>query len=139
MKIQRFLHIVKHRNFICEAKSKACHVCSYRNRFSYTTNSRISSAIYFNSLWHGAWVEIYVYDKLTGDRQVVLSVESSSIFKWGLKSKIWQCSGKMHKKQKTINRTNNENWTLNFSLDFHRNKCAHSQCIGHWIFEHHKS
>ncbi|KAG4070031.1 hypothetical protein HA402_013691 [Bradysia odoriphaga] len=42
------------------------------------TNSRISSAIYLNTLWPGAWVEIYVYDKVTHDRQVVLSVESSS-------------------------------------------------------------
>lgn len=42
------------------------------------TNSRISSAIFLNSLWPGAWVEIYVYDKFTGDHQVVLSVESNS-------------------------------------------------------------
>ncbi|XP_037041562.1 uncharacterized protein LOC119078205 [Bradysia coprophila] len=41
------------------------------------SNSRIRSAIYLNTLWPGAWVEIYVYDKLTGDRQVILSVESS--------------------------------------------------------------
>ncbi len=42
------------------------------------TNSRISSAIYLNNLWPGAWVEVFVYDKVTRDRQVVLLVESSS-------------------------------------------------------------
>lgn len=45
--------------------------------FTLNENSEINSAIYLHSLWPGSWVEVYVFDKNTGDRQVVLSVESN--------------------------------------------------------------